>query len=65
MNLLERLILLNIFTINIRTDPSRKKRVVKKDTGKQNRWYKCKLTLAERKNRMSQNKNSYVKKLQA
>nr|CAB3513846.1 unnamed protein product [Spodoptera littoralis] len=49
----------------IRADPSHKKKEVKKDAGKQKRWNKRKLTLAERKNRIKQKKASYIKRLQA
>lgn len=41
----------------IRADPSHKKKEVKKDAGKQKRWNKRKLTLAERKNRIKQKKD--------
>nr|AEL28875.1 ribosomal protein L5 [Heliconius melpomene cythera] len=48
----------------IRADPSHKKKEAK-DSVKQKRWNKRKLTLAERKNRIKQKKESYIKKLQA
>ncbi|XP_049887927.1 60S ribosomal protein L5 [Pectinophora gossypiella] len=48
----------------IRTDPSYKKKE-KKDPAKQKRWNKRKLTLAERKNRIKQKKESFIKRLQA
>lgn len=50
---------------SIRADPSHKKKEAKKDVGKKKRWNKRKLTLAERKNRIKQKKESYIKKLQA
>ena len=51
---------------NIRADPSHKKKEeAKKDAGKKKRWNKRKLTLAERKNRIKQKKESFIKKLQA
>lgn len=49
----------------IRADPSYKKKENKKDPAKQKRWNKRKLTLAERKNRIKQKKESFIKKLQA
>ncbi|CAK1599530.1 unnamed protein product [Parnassius mnemosyne] len=49
----------------IRADPSHKKKEAKKEIVKQKRWNKRKLTLAERKNRIKQKKESYIKKLQA
>ncbi|KAJ8734624.1 hypothetical protein PYW08_013874 [Mythimna loreyi] len=50
----------------IRADPSHTKKEAKvKDAGKQKRWNKRKLTLAERKNRIKQKKASYIKRLQA
>ncbi|KAL0850407.1 hypothetical protein ABMA28_012221 [Loxostege sticticalis] len=49
----------------IRADPSYKKKEEKKDPAKQKRWNKRKLTLAERKNRIKQKKESFIKKLQA
>ncbi|CAG5041922.1 unnamed protein product [Parnassius apollo] len=49
----------------IRADPSHKKKEPKKEIVKQKRWNKRKLTLAERKNRIKQKKESYIKKLQA
>ncbi|XP_072935108.1 large ribosomal subunit protein uL18 [Epargyreus clarus] len=49
----------------IRADPSHKKKESKKDPAKQKRWNKRKLTLAERKNRIRQKKESFVKRLQA
>lgn len=49
----------------IRADPSHKKKELKKDSVKQKRWNKRKLTLAERKNRIKQKKASFIKRLQA
>lgn len=49
----------------IRSDPTHKKKEVKKDPAKQKRWNKRKLTLAERKNRIKQKKESYIKRLKA
>ncbi|KAJ0181019.1 hypothetical protein K1T71_003104 [Dendrolimus kikuchii] len=50
----------------IRADPSHKKKEAKKkDTAKPKRWNKRKLTLAERKNRIKQKKESFLKRLQA
>ncbi|CAH0405810.1 unnamed protein product [Chilo suppressalis] len=49
----------------IRADPSYKKKENKKDPAKQKRWNKRKLTLAERKNRIKQKKESFIKRLQA
>lgn len=49
----------------IRADPSHKKKESKKDPAKQKRWNKRKLTLPERKNRIKQKKESFIKRLQA
>ncbi|XP_063392829.1 large ribosomal subunit protein uL18 [Cydia fagiglandana] len=48
----------------IRADPSHKKKDSKKDPAKQKRWNKRKLTVAERKNRIKQKKDSFIKRLQ-
>jgi len=49
----------------IRADPALPKKETKAPAASKKRWNRCKLTLAERKNRVAQKKAAFIKKLEA